>query len=183
MIYSFSLQAVAVAVGLLYFALHLPAALQPARMAPALRRFPRSVPVGIALLAVGVVWGTWLAATIDLGEFGPLRAKLVVASVVLGAAMIAWSREFLAVRGLAVLLLLGANVLLDAAFLRDEPAKLVIVAVAYAWIVAALVLLFSPFRLRDLIAFATVSPARLRAFSWAGAGFGLALVFLGLFVY
>jgi hypothetical protein len=183
MIYSFSLQAVAVAIGLLWIALHLPGLLRPAAAGAALRRFPRNVPAGIVLLSLGLVWAAWLCLTFDLGEFTPLRTKLLVACVVLGGAMLAWSREFLAVRGLAVLLLLGADVVLDAAFLRDEWAKLILVAFAYAWIVAALVLLFSPFRLRDAIAFATATPQRLRAFAAGGAAFGALLVFLGLFVY
>lgn len=183
MIYSFSLQFVAVAIGLAWIALHLPSALRPARVGPLWRSFPRSVPVGIALLVLGVAWWLWTVATIDLGEFSNLRPGLVVFFFVLGVAMLAYSREFLAVRGLAVLLFLAADVALDAAFLRDEPAKLVVVVVAYAWIVAGLVLLFSPYRLRDLIAFATASDARLRALSWAGVGFGAALILLGLFVY
>ncbi len=183
MIYSFSLQAVAVAVGLLWFLLHLPGVLRPAAAGAALRRFPRSVPAGIVLLGLGLAWAVWLCATVDLGEFTPLRTKLLAVCVVLGGAMMVWSREFLAVRGLAVLLLLAADVVLDAAFLRDEPAKLLLVAFAYAWIVAALVLLFSPYRLRDAAAWATASEKRFRVLALGGALFGILLVFLGLFVY
>jgi len=178
-----SLAAVALALGLLWILSHLPALLWPARVAPRLRAFPRSVPAGIALMAAAVAWGAGLAATIDLGEFSRYRPTIVGVAIVLGLLMIAFSREYLAVRGLAALVLLGANLVLDAAFLRDTPAKLVLVTAAYVAIVAALVLLFSPYRLRDALAWATRDDRRLRLLAGLGIAWGLVLLGLGLFAY
>jgi hypothetical protein len=183
MIYSFTLQAVAIAVGLLLIASHLPGVVAPGWTASLCRAFPRSVPAGLFLTALALAWALWLAVTIDLGEFSNLRTPLTVITLLLGGGMLVFSREFLAVRGLAALLLLGANVLLDAAFLRDEPAKLVLVVLAYAWIVEALVFLFSPYLLRDALAFVSKSEGRFRLFSALGVGAGLLLLALGLFVY
>jgi len=183
MIYSFTLSSVALAVGFLLLVSHLPGLFAPAGTARVARAFPRDLPAGLALTVLATVWAVWLTLTIDLGEFSSLRFPITLFAAVLGGLMAVFSREYLAVRALSAVLLLGANVLLDAAFLRDEPSKLVITAVAYLWIVAALVFLFSPYRLRDAIAWATRSEGRLRLLSAAGAVFGAVLIALGLCVY
>ncbi|MDE1170360.1 MAG: hypothetical protein PW734_03990 [Verrucomicrobium sp.] len=183
MIYSFSLQAVALAVGALWIVLHLPAALAPDRAAAFLVRFPRSRPLGVLLMGLVTIWGLWLGATVDLGDFTPMRPAILWVTLILGVFMTAYSQEFLAVRGLAALLLLGANVLLDACFLRDEPSKLVLVSFAYVWIVAGLALLFSPYLMRDLAGTLQKNPRRLRLAAWAGAAFGAVLLLLGWLAY
>ncbi len=184
MIYTnLSVATVAIVLGLLWILSHLAALLWPARVMPLARAFPRSTPAGVALMAAATVWAVWLAATIDLGEFSNLRPLITGVALVLGVLMVIFSREYLAVRGLSALILLGANVVLDAAFLRDDAAKLILVTAAYIAIVAALVLLFSPYRLRDAIAWAERSGARWRALAWAGVVWGVVLLGLGLFVY
>ena len=183
MIYSFTLSSVALAVGLLLIVSHLPGIFAPAATTRIARAFPRDLAAGIALVLLATVWAIWLALTIDLGEFSALRAPIALVAAVLGGLMLIFSREYLAVRGLSAVLLLGANVLLDAAFLRDEPSKLVIVVVAYLWIGVALLFLFSPYRMRDAIAWATRSDSRIRLLSGAGAVFGAVLLALGLWAY
>ncbi len=183
MIYSFTLSSVALAVGFLLLASHLPGLFAPAGTARIARAFPRDLAAGIALVLLATVWAVWLALSIDLGEFSSLRIPIALVAVALGGLMLVFSREYLAVRGLSALLLLGANVLLDAAFLRDEPSKLVVVVLAYLWIVVALVFLFSPYRMRDAIAWATGNAGRLRILSALGVVFGAALIALGLWAY
>jgi len=183
MIYSFTLSSVALAVGFLLLLSHLPGLFAPAGTARLLRAFPRDLAAGIALVLAATVWAVWLALTIDLGEFSSLRVPITLVALVLGGLMLVFSREYLAVRGLSALLLLGANVLLDAAFLRDEPSKLVVVVLAYVWIIIALLFLFSPYRLRDAIVWATGNAGRIRFLSALGAVFGTVLIALGLWVY
>ena len=183
MIYSFSLQQVALVVGAFYFIANLFAALRPVDAAVWLRALPRSVPAGLVLMGVAVVWSLWLCVNIDLGEFTPMRTWLILICLALGGAMLVYSREYLAVRAIAVLLLLAANIVLDAAFLRDEPAKLVLVVLAYVWIVAGIVFLFSPYLLRDLIGWWTKTPRCSRIGGIAGAVFGLVLMVLGFVAY
>jgi len=90
---------------------------------------------------------------------------------------------FLAARGLGCLLLLGAAVVLDAAFLATTPWRYVMTLMAYYWVVAGMVLVYSPHLWRDAINYVTRTPQRLRLFAWPGAIFGLALIALGIFVY
>ena len=183
MIYSFTLSSVALAVGLLLIVSHLPGLFAPAATARIARAFPRDLPAGVALLLLAAVWAVWLALSIDLGEFSALRIPIALAAALLGGLMLIFSREYLAVRGLSAILLLGANVLLDAAFLRDEPSKLVIVVLAYVWIGIALLFLFSPYRMRDAIAWATQNEGRLRFLSSLGVVFGGILIALGICAY
>ncbi|HEY8967103.1 MAG TPA: hypothetical protein VIM58_11695 [Candidatus Methylacidiphilales bacterium] len=183
MIYTFSLQAVAVVVGLAYLLGHLPGLLRPVMTAAWLRDFPRNPGLGYGLFGAAFVWMLWLIGTIDLGEFTPYRVRIFVFFLALGIAVLFYARDYLAVRGFASLLCLAANVVLDAAFLHDEPAKLLFVAVAYGWVLVGIVLFFSPYRLRDAIAWATASPARMKLLSGLGVGFGAILLLVGLIAF
>jgi hypothetical protein len=183
MIYFFSMQDVALVVGLLWIVLHLPSVLAPGPVSRALHHFPRNRFAGVALMGVATIWGLWLAATVDLGDFTPMRPAILWVALILGGFMTAFSKEYLAVRGLATLLLLGANVVLDACFLRDERAKLVLVVMAYVWVVAALFFLFSPYLLRDAIAWVTATPRRFRVANGLGVTFGGVLLLLGWLAY
>lgn len=176
MIYPFSLQVVGVAVGLALVLSHGLALLAPEPVGRFLSAFPRSRALGTALLAIGAAWAFWLVGTMDLGEFAPLRSYLVVGVPV--AAVLAWwfVDEFLAVRALGVLALLAADIPLDAAFLRPEGSRLLIVTLAYAWIVAGLFLVGMPYALRDVIGWIIRRPARLRAAATGGVAFGAVLV-------
>ncbi|SDU01250.1 hypothetical protein SAMN05444156_1439 [Verrucomicrobium sp. GAS474] len=176
MIYSFSLQAVAIVIGLAYLLGHLPGIVRPVATAEWLRTVPRSVPLGFLLFGAAYVWTLFLVATIDLGEFSSYRSGIFIFFLALGLGVLLWARDYLAVRGFACLLCLAADVVLDAAFLHNEPAKLLYVTVAYVWVVVGVVLFFSPYRLRDAIAWATATPLRLKALSLGGSAFGLVLL-------
>ena len=86
-------------------------------------------------------------------------------------------------RSLGVLCLLGANVLLDAAFLREDAARLVVVAYAYLIIVEGMVMVGAPYVLRDGIALGLATPRRSRVLLSAGLIFGIVLMVLGIWVY
>ena len=70
--------------------------------------------------------------------------------------------ELLAVRALGILCLLAAEPLLDAAFLRYEPNRLLVTALAYLLIVAGLFWVAIPYVLRDQINWSTRSVFRWR---------------------
>src|SRR2546423_12678234 len=59
-------------------------------------------------------------------------------------------KDFLPVRGLAVLLLLAAKLMVDTARWADTSWRLVITTLAYVWIIAGLWLTVSPWRARGL---------------------------------
>jgi uncharacterized Tic20 family protein len=70
--------------------------------------------------------------------------------------------EFLAVRALGILCLLAAEPLLDAAFLRYEPSRLLLTVLAYLLILAGLFWVAIPYVLRDQISWSARSPFRWR---------------------
>jgi len=176
MIYSFSLQTVGIVVGLLLVAAHGVALAAPAPTQTFLRTLPRSRFWGTVLLAISAVWAFWLVRTMDLGEFARLRSMLTIAVPV--GAVLAWQfvDEFLAVRALGILCLLAAEPPLEAAFLRPEMSRLLLVTLAYAWILAGLFLVGMPYILRDLIAWVTSRTAAWRGLSMAGILWGIALI-------
>jgi len=90
---------------------------------------------------------------------------------------------FLAARGLGCLLLLAAALVLDAAFLVTTPWRYVMTILAYYWVIAGMVLVYSPHLWRDAINYVTRTPERLRWMSWPGVVFGAVLIALGIFVY
>jgi len=183
MIYSFSLQAVAIVIGLVYLLGHLPGFFRPALVGEWLRGVPRSGLLGYVFFGAAMAWTLFLVATIDLGEFSTYRVRIFLFFLALGTGVLFYARDYLAVRGLAALLCLAADIVLDAAFLHNEPAKLIYVTLAYVWVVVGIVLFFSPYRLRDAIAWATAAPERTRFLSACGAGFGLVLLGIGIVAF
>lgn len=173
---AFSLSATELSVGLLLILSHLPPLFFPAPTSSALKTFPRSLPVGFLLLASATVWATLLVSSIDLGEFASMRNSLTLGTIAAGILTGIFVQEFLAVRALAILLLLAADILLSAAFLHPETSRLFLVFLAYAWIFLGMFLVGMPWLLRDFFSWITASRSRLFFFSSAGIAYGTALV-------
>jgi len=172
MIYPFSLQFVGILVGLFLILTHGAALAAPDLSRSILRVFPRSKAAGAVLLVISAVWSFWLVQTVDLGEFSRLRNIMLIAIPI--GAVLSWFfvDEFLAVRSLGILALLVADPLLEAAFLRDENSRLLLVCLAYAWIFAGLFLVGMPYLLRDGIAWLTANPHRFKNATLAGFVYG-----------
>lgn len=183
MTYFVSLKIVAIVIGLLCLAGHLPVALAPERFGKLLRSLPRNYPLGVVLMLSATLWFTTLTGLMDLGEISSARVQLMVVWTVAGVLVTIFVPGFLAARGLGCLLLLGAAVVLDAAFLVETSWRYVMTLLAYYWVIAGMILVYSPHLWRDAIHYVTRSPQRARAFSWPGVAFGLLLIGLGIFVY
>jgi hypothetical protein len=102
---------------------------------------------------------------------------------VLYFAIINYADQYLAARGFGILLLLAARPMLAAAFVQESASRLVITVLAYIWIVAGMIFVGAPHRLRDTIAWSTRSVERLRLICALRFVFGLALIFLAFAVY
>jgi len=90
---------------------------------------------------------------------------------------------FLAVRGAAILVLLGASPLLDAAYMEyDQPQRLLMVSVVYVAIALAIYVGSLPYRMRDFIdwLFRTTSRAKILGACLLGYG---ALLTITAFTY
>ena len=176
MIYQLSLFTTGLAAGLLLILTHAFALARSADCIAWAREFPRSRAAATVLLAVAAVWSFLLVRSIDLGEFSPLRTIMLVG--IAAGAILSWIYvpEFLAVRSLGMLLLLAAEPLLESAVLRDEPTRLLLVVLAYAWAIAGLFFVGMPYLLRDAIAWVTAGAVRWKAAAAGGILWGFALV-------
>src|SRR5205085_8517008 len=125
-------------------------------------RLPRSRVAGIALLTIALAWSFWLLATMEMGEFSSFRRPLLIILPVGFFLVLRFADEFLAVRALGILFLLGAEPLLDAAFFRTEPSRLLVTVLAYLLIVMGLFWVAMPYLLRDQINWSARTPGRWR---------------------
>jgi hypothetical protein len=176
MIYSFSLQSVGITVGVLLLLGHAVAWVGGPKAMAFAKDFPRSRAAATILLMIAAVWAFLLVQDIDLGEFSRLR-QIMLMGIVAGA-ILAWLyvEEFLAARALGMLLLLAAEVLLESAVLRSEPSRLLLVTLAYGWVLAGLFMVGMPYLLRDAIKVVTASPTRWKLACLGGVAYGAALL-------
>jgi hypothetical protein len=156
--------------------------LKPAGFTAALRKFPRSMPCGYALMLGGTTWFLWNLKTDTISDFAVFKPLMLAGFAVIGIGTCIYVRDYLAVRGLAVVALLVAKVVLDTARWVDTPWRLVLVVWMYLWIVAAVWITVSPWRLRDFIHFITASERRVRIGSAVRLAFGLFVALLGVTV-
>lgn len=175
MIYHLSMQSTGLVAGLLLVISHAAALIQPGLARSLATSFPRSRAAGTTLIAIAAVWSFLLVSRIDLGEFSPLR-NIMLIGIVAGS-ILAWLylEEFLAVRALGMILLLAAEPLLESAFLRTEPDRILLTLLGVAWAVAGLFLVGMPYLLRDALAWMASSKLRWSAASAGGLLYGIAL--------
>ena len=176
MIYSFDLKTVLLVVGLLLIAGHAFALLRPQATREFLKTLPRSRTMAFVLLLIVAVWSYYLATTIDLGEFSTWRPKLKIFIPI--ATVLTWLyvEEFLATRCLGMLVLLAAEPLLEAAFLRPEMSRLFLVTLVYVWVSFALFWIGMPYTLRDQISWVSKTDGRWKTAALAGIGYGVVLL-------
>ncbi len=180
MIYPIQLQLAGILAGALVLLAHAAALLQPDLCKRWLKGFPRSRAAGTVLIIVAAVWSLLLISNMDLGEFARLR-NVMIGGIVAGA-FLSWRyvEEFLAVRALGMILLLAAEPLLEAAFLRPEISRLLLVVLAYGWIILGLFWVGLPWLMRDQITWVTAQSRRFQFAALAGVIYGAALVFCAL---
>lgn len=178
MIYSLKLETALILTGVWLLLAHGFALVKGADVRGWLRSFPRSKGMGTVLLVAVAAWSWWLIATIDLGEFSNWRDRLKVLIPVASVLTYLYADEFLAARALGMLVLLVAEPLLEAAFLRPELTRLFLVSLVYVWIGFALFWIGMPYTLRDQIAWLTGSDQRWRAATFGGIAYGVLLLAL-----
>ena len=181
MIYQLSLQTTGLAVGLLLFFSHALGLIKPSASMHFARAFPRSRIAGTVLMLLAAVWSFFLVTDIDLGEFSRLR-NLMLLGIVVGA-VLSWLyvEEFLAVRALGMLLLLGAEPFLESCALRAEGSRLLLVSLVYAWIIAGLFFVGMPYLLRDAIKILSAKIEIWRIAALGGLVYGVIVTTAALF--
>lgn len=174
------LSTLALMLGLALGALQLYGLLRPEAFTRAARRFPRSLGWGYLLVGVGTVWFLLNVRAEPLADFAAYKKYMLLAFAAIGLLTCVFVRDFLAVRGLAVLFLLLAKLMVDTARWEDTPWRLVIVVWAYLLVIGGMWLTVSPWRLRDFLEWHTATPARLKFGCALRLGFALLVVVLSL---
>src|SRR5712672_946316 len=129
----------------------------PTAFATAVRKFPRSLPWGFALMLLGTAWFLWNLSQESISDFASYKDKLFFFFGAIGVATCFFVQDFLAVRGLAVVLLLLGKLMVDTGrpALSATSWVLVIQTWAYMLVVAGIWFTVSPWRLRDLLQWGT----------------------------
>ncbi len=172
-----SLRITGLLLGLVLLAAHVFAFLQRERMVPFLKAFPRSKPVGIALLLIATIWSFFLISEMDLGEFYNWRGIGKFLIPIGFFLVVYYVPEFLSVRALGVLLLLIAGPVLQAAFLEPPVTRVLLPLIAYVWIGVGMFWIGMPYLLRDWIDWLIAGGIqRWNRLCIAGAAYGLIVV-------
>ena len=155
---------------------------KPAQFTAAARRLPRNVPVGIALMLLGTAWFLWIVNAEPIADFSAYKPMMMIAFAAVGLLTCVFVQDFLAARGLAVVLLLLGKLMVDTGrpHLGESDWVLVIQAWAYVLIVAGMWFTITPWKLRDLIEFATATQNRIRIGSLVRLAFAIFIIALGL---
>jgi hypothetical protein len=155
--------------------------INPQKFAASVRKFPRNLPIGIVLMLLGTAWFLWNLQQESISDFAGYKPYLYVGFAAIGVGSCLFVQDFLAVRGLAVVFLLLAKLMVDTGrpMLKVTPWTLVIQTWAYVLIIAGVWLTISPWRLRDLLNWATANDHRVRIGSAIRLAFGLFVAVLG----
>jgi hypothetical protein len=156
--------------------------LQPAKLAAAVNKMPRNLPLGVALMLLGTAWFTWNVNNEPIADFSAFKPYMMAGFIAVGVLSCVFVQDFLAVRGLAVVLLLLARLMLDTGrpHLADSPFVLVIQTWAYLFVVAGIWFTITPWKLRDLLKWATATESRTRLLSGIRLAFAAFVLILGL---
>jgi len=179
------LSTVAILLGSIVALINLYGLLKPAEFGVAVRKFPRSLPIGYVLMLLGTAWFVWNLKQESISDFEKLKPALYALFIAVGVGTCIFVKDFLAVRGLAVVLLLAAKLMVDAGRPRlgDTPFVLVIQAWAYFLVVIGIWFTISPWRMRDILNWGTANEQRIRVGSGLRMAFGLFVAILGLTVF
>ena len=155
---------------------------RPAQFAAAVRKFPRSLPIGCMLMLLATAWFVWNVNIEPIADFSAFKPYMMAGFTAVGILACIFVQDFLAVRGLAVLMLLLAKLMVDTGrpHLGETPWVYVIQIWAYLLVIAGIWFTITPWRLRDLVNFATANETIVRIGSGIRLAFAVFVMILGL---
>lgn len=151
-----------------------------------LRKFHRNDSLGRVLLGIGLLWFWFLLApegkgplnflAMNMTEFDPAKPYLRWLIPIFFVLIATSVQEYLAVRALGLLCLLGVQPILEAAFLELPTTRLLLPIWCYTLIGASLFWVGMPYTFRNLVTWATASQGRWKSLCIAGAVYGVAVI-------
>ena len=176
------LSTLSVVLGSLVAILNLYGVINPTAFGAAARKFPRSLPVGYVLTLGATAWFMWNVSHESLSDFEKLKPILFTLFIGVGLGTCFFVQDFLAVRGVSVILLLLAKLMVDTERWAQSEWRLVIAVWAYLLVIAGMWFTVSPWRLRDILNWMTATENRTRVGSALRAAFGIFVAGLGFTV-
>ncbi|MDR2812409.1 MAG: hypothetical protein LBB05_01275 [Puniceicoccales bacterium] len=125
-----------------------------------LRKFLRSETAHTVTFSLGGVWFLYHVLTLGESDFGSYKYLFFIFFLAIILVSLAKVRSFLSVRGVAVLALLSAHTLLNAAYMEPYASRLILVTFVYAMIIGAMICGGWPYKGRDFIDFLFAHPTR-----------------------
>lgn len=158
---------------------------RPKAFGEAARKLPRHLPTGIVLMLLGTAWFVWNVYAEPIADFKPIKPYLMAAFTGVGIGACFFVHDFLAARGMAVMMLLVAKFMVDTGrpHLGETPWVLVIQSWAYVLAVAGIYFTMWPWRMRDFLNWCTATEQRIKVGSTVRLAFAVFVVVLGLTVF
>jgi hypothetical protein len=101
--------------------------------------------------APAIIWFLWHISRLGEADFGQYKDFFFVFFAIVGLIALFHIRDFLAVRGVCILILLSAHELLKAAYMEEAISRLWMVSGIYLLIIIATYLGAFPYRFRDFL--------------------------------
>lgn len=142
--------------------------------------FPRSKQVTVCTMAIAIAWFSYKILHLSPSDFGDYKQLLLLLFLAITLASFYFVPDFLSVRATAGIILLAADVLLDAAFMREPIQRLFLVGFVYTMILLSFILGASPYLMRDALNWLYEKLLRIRIFAFTLIAYGSLLVWVAL---
>jgi hypothetical protein len=154
---------------------------RPKEFAASVKKFPRNLAAGVVLMLLGTGWFIWNVNNEPIADFSSFKPYMIGIFIAVGMLSCVFIQDFLAVRGLAVVLLLLGKLMVDTGrpHLGESGFVLVIQTWAYVLILAGIWFTITPWKLRDLLNYSVGNETRVRMFSVVRLAFATFIVILG----
>lgn len=177
------LSTLAIALGLIMGLPQIYGIVNPKGFADGVRKFPRSLTWGYVLMILGTAWFLYYLSLETNSDIAPYKKYLFAGFGFVGITSCFFVKDFLAVRGLAVVFLLLAKLMVDTARWAETDWRWVISGWAYLLVIAGFWFTISPWRLRDLLNWGTANEKRMKIWCALRLAFGLFVAILGFTVF
>lgn len=128
-----------------------------------LKKLPRSKTLSFISMSLGAIWFLYRhVLNLSEADFGDYKSVITLVSVFILVSSFYFTKDFLAVRGICILLLFYSREALDAAYLVESQSKLILVTLIYLLIIAALYFGSWPYRMRDFMDYIFTNKIRSR---------------------
>src|SRR5258706_6404573 len=111
---------------------------QPQKFAASVRKFPRNYVAGVVLMLLATAWFLWIVNNEPIADFAAYKPAMLAGFAAVGVLSCIFVRDFLAVRGLAVIFLLLVEIMVGTrrAPLRGTPVGPVIPTLGLFFVVS-----------------------------------------------